>query len=56
MQNSRSRPVPSVSARLFELSTLVGYYTMLALQLRVFRVDLPNGIRVTAFDQLDGRV
>jgi 4-carboxymuconolactone decarboxylase len=29
------------SAGLFELSTLVGYYSTLALQLRVFRVDDP---------------
>jgi 4-carboxymuconolactone decarboxylase len=28
---------------LFELLTLVGYYAMLALQLRVFRVGLPKG-------------
>ena len=28
----------------FELSTLVGYYATLALQLRVFRVDKENGV------------
>ena len=28
---------------LFELLTLVGYYAMLALQLRVFRVPAPDG-------------
>jgi 4-carboxymuconolactone decarboxylase len=27
----------------FELSTLVGYYATIALQLRVFRVDSPGG-------------
>jgi 4-carboxymuconolactone decarboxylase len=30
-------------ATAFELSTLVGYYATLALQLRVFRVDVQNG-------------
>jgi len=29
-------------AGVFELTTLVGYYTMLALQLRVFRVGVPG--------------
>ncbi len=28
--------------QLFELSTLVGYYTMLAMQLRLFRVEAPS--------------
>jgi 4-carboxymuconolactone decarboxylase len=31
------------AAGLFELLTLVGYYTTLALQLRVFRVPVPEG-------------
>jgi hypothetical protein len=44
------------SAQLFEVSTPVGYYIMLALQLNVFRVGLPNGTQVTAFDQREGRV
>jgi 4-carboxymuconolactone decarboxylase len=31
------------NATVFELSTLVGYYATLALQLRIFRVDGPQG-------------
>jgi 4-carboxymuconolactone decarboxylase len=31
-------------AKLFELSTLVGYYSLLALQMRVFRVSRPLGV------------
>lgn len=31
------------SATLIELTTLVGYYALIALQLRVFRVGLPTG-------------
>src|SRR5262245_16008915 len=30
-------------ARLVELTTLVGYYALTAVQLRVFRVDIPRG-------------
>jgi 4-carboxymuconolactone decarboxylase len=33
---------------LFELTTLVGYYSTLALQLRVFRVDEPWPSRAAA--------
>jgi 4-carboxymuconolactone decarboxylase len=36
--------------QLFEVSTLVGYYAMLALQLKVFRVALPDGVQGVAFD------
>ena len=32
---------------LIELTTLVGYYAMLALQMRVFRVGLPDGAATT---------
>ncbi|WP_371775731.1 carboxymuconolactone decarboxylase family protein [Streptomyces sp. NBC_01438] len=34
-------------AALFELSTLVGYYSLLALQMRVFRVQPPTGRTAT---------
>ncbi|MFG2674742.1 carboxymuconolactone decarboxylase family protein [Streptomyces sp. NPDC048445] len=34
-------------AALFELSTLVGYYSLLALQMRVFRVQPPTGRAAT---------
>ena len=34
----------SQSPRRRELLTLVGYYALLALQLRVFRVPLPEGV------------
>lgn len=32
---------PLTPADVFELTTLVGYYSMLALQMRIFRVDIP---------------